>query len=135
MRQLILLVCMAATLLISTTANAGGIIPSLEDPTGTVGFYPISNEISLYKNIDDNGTGRGETLQIISINGFTLLTSFSFEFTGDFNFGLTPGYDNDHYVELSLVKPVTPFISLNVQRIISTFEPVPVNQFGVRLVF
>ncbi len=71
-------------------------------------------------------------LQIVSINSFKLLTNFNFEFTGDFNFDYTPDYDNDHYIELSIVKPLTNVVSLNVQRVISTFEPEPVNQFGVR---
>ena len=135
MRQLVLLVCVAASLLITDAALAGDIIPSWESPSGKVGFYPISNEISYYRNYDDSGEDRGQTLQIISINSFKLLTSFNFEFTADYNFDLTPGLNRDHYVELSLVKPVTSFLSLNIQRVISTFEPEPINQFGVRLVF
>ena len=102
---------------------------------GRSGFFPISNEVSFYRNFDDTGDDRGQTLQIIAINGFRLFTDFSLEFTADYNFGLTPGLDRDHYVELSLVKPVTSFVSLNVQRVISTFEPESINQFGVRLVF
>ncbi len=130
MRKLVLLVCM-----FTAGTCYGGMIPSWEAPSGKFGFYPISNEVSLYKNVDDAGEDRGETLQIISINSFKLWTTFNFEFTGDFNFDYTPGLDNDHYIELSLVKPVTSFVSLNVQRVISTFEPEPVNQFGVRFVF
>lgn len=135
MRKLVLLVCVVVSLLLPVTNVVGGMIPSWEAPSGKFGFYPISNEVSFYKNVDDNGVDRGETLQIIAINGFKLLTDFSFEFTADYNFDLTPGLDDDHYVELSLVKPLTPFLSLNVQRVISTFEVTPVNQFGVRLVF
>ncbi len=135
MRPLVLLVCVAASLLITGAANAGDIIPTWESKSGRIGFYPISNEISYYRNYDDTGEKRGQTLQIIAINGFKLLTDFSLEFTADYNFDLTPGLDRDHYVELSLVKPVTPFVSLNIQRVISTFEPESINQFGVRLVF
>ena len=135
MRQLVLLVCVAASLLITGTVNAGNIIPTWESKSGKLGFYPISNEVSYYRNYDDTGEKRGQTLQIIAINGFKLVTDFTFEFTADYNFDLTPGLDRDHYVELSLVKPVTPFVSLNIQRVISTFEPEPINQFGVRLVF
>ncbi len=135
MRQLVLLVCVAASLLITGAVNAGDIIPTWESKSGKIGFYPISNEISYYRNYDDTGDKRGQTLQIIAINGFKLFTEFSFEFTADYNFDLTPGLNRDHYVELSLVKPVTPFVSLNVQRVISTFEPESINQFGVRLVF
>jgi len=135
MRQLVLLVCVVALQLFSGSALAGNIIPSWESPSGKVGFYPISNEISYYRNYDDSGEDRGQTLQIISINSFKLWTEFNFEFTADYNFDLTPGLDRDHYVELSLIKPVTSFLSLNVQRVISTFEPESINQFGVRLVF
>ena len=137
MRKLILLIGIMAvmSLLSGTAALAGGIIPTLESPGGSVGFYPISNELSFFKNVDDAGVDRGETLQIVSINSFKLLTSFTFEFTADYNFDLTPGLTRDHYVELSLVKPVTPFVSVNYQRVISSFEPEPINQFGLRLVF
>lgn len=135
MRKLVLLVCMAAFFVFTPVINSAGIIPSLEAPSGKIGFYPVSNEVSFYQNVDDAGVDRGRTLQIVSINSFKLLTSFNFEFTGDFNFDYTPGLDKDHYIELSIVKPVTDFVSLNVQRVISTFEPDPINQFGLRLVF
>lgn len=135
MRQLVLLVCVTLTVLFSAGMNFAGMIPSWEAPSGKVGFYPISNEISLYKNFDDVGDDRGQTLQFVLINSFKLYTQFNFEFTADYNFDMTPGLDNDHYVEMSLVKPVTPFVSLNYQRVISTFEPESINQFGVRLVF
>ena len=144
MRQLVLLVCVAASLLITGAVNAGDIIPTWESPSGKVGYNPISNELSFYKNCDDSGEDRGRTLQIISINSFKLLTSFNFEFTADYNWDYS--YKNpldptlgknasDYYVELSLVKPVTSFLSLNIQRVISTFEPESINQFGLRLVF
>ena len=134
MRKLVLLVCMIgiATLL-TVSENQAGVIPSWEAPSGKIGFYPIVNEFSLYQNYDDSGTDRGRTFQVISINSFKLLTSFTFEFTGDFNYDFTPGLANDHYIELSIVKPITTALSFNVQRIISTFEPEPVNQFGIRL--
>lgn len=130
MRKLVLLVC----ILVAGQSQAG-IIPSWASQSGSLGFFPISNEISFYRNVDDAGVDRGQTLQIVSINSFKVLTNFNFEFTGDFNFDYTPGLNGDHYIELSIVKPVTSFVSLNVQRVISTFEPKPVNQFGVRLVF
>lgn len=136
MRKLVLLVGVFALLgsLGATTCQAG-IIPSWQDSSGRFGFFPISNEVSFYKNVDDAGEDRGETVQFVMINGFRFFTDFSFEFTADYNFDYTPGLDNDHYVELSLVKPLTPFVSLNVQRVISSFEPESVNQFGFRLVF
>jgi len=139
MRKLVLLVCIvvtAATAPISSTADVqAGMIPSWEDQSGHLGFWPISNELSLYQNYDDSGANRGRTFQIVSINSFRLFTSFNFEFTADYNFDFTSGLSRDHYVELSLVKPVTGLFSLNVQRVISTFEDEPINQFGVRLVF
>lgn len=136
MRKLVVLVCVLALSGLSASKSAdAGIIPSWQDASGRIGFFPISNEVSFYKNVDDAGVNRGETVQFILINRFKLFTEFSFEFTADYNFDYTPGLDNDHYVELSLVKEVTPFVSLNVQRIISSFEPESINQFGFRLVF
>ncbi len=134
MRKLVLLVCVAALWLGTTPAEAG-IIPSWSDQTGKLGFTPISNEFSLYRNVDDAGVDRGTTLQFVLINSVKVWTEFNFEFTADYNFDYTPGLDNDHYIEIGIVKPVTSFISLNVQRVISTFEPKPINQFGIRLVF
>ncbi len=96
------------------------------------GIYPVSNEISFYKNVDDSGNDRGETLQVVAINGFKIYTEFTFEFTGDFNYGLA-GEQDDHYIELSLVKRVIGPLSINYQRIYSTFELEPVNQIGLRL--
>ena len=135
MRKLVLLVCVTGSLLLPSVSAAEGLVPSFESSSGQIGFYPVSNEISYYKNYDDAGEDRGTTLQIVAINGFKLFTDFTFEFTADYNFDLTPGLNNDHYVELSLVKPVTSFVSVNYQRVISTFEPESINQFGIRLKF
>lgn len=99
-----------------------------------IGFYPITNEVSLYQSVDDSGLDRGRTLQIVSINQFKIFTSFNFEFTGDFNWNMS-SLDKDHYVELSIVKPILPRISINFQRIISSFETKSVNQFGLRVSF
>ena len=135
MRKLVLLVCVGISCLLGTTQLHAGMIPSWESPSGTFGFYPISNEISIFKNYDDSGKDRGTTVQFVIINSFKFFTNFNFEFTADYNFDMAPGLNNDHYVELSLVKPVTNFVSLNYQRVISTFEPESVNQFGIRFVF
>jgi hypothetical protein len=137
MRKLILLVCIMAVALplLSWTSAIAGVIPSYESPSGDFGFFPISNELSLYKNVDDASEDRGETVQIVMINSFKIWTSFNFEFTADYNFDMAPGLNNDHYIELSIVKPITPMLSLNVQRVIATFEPESVNQFGIRLSF
>ena len=145
MRKLVLLVCMLTLIVAGSLSKAkAGVIPSWESKSGTLGFFPISNEISVYQNYDDTGVDRGRTLQVISINGFHLFTDFSFEFTADFNwqysyadpFELSLGMNSsDHYIELSLVKPVTSMLSLNVQRVITTFENKSINQFGFRLTF
>ncbi len=94
---------------------------------------PFVNEISYFKNIDDSGRNRGTTLQIISINEFTIGTNFIFEFTGDFNWDLDLMEDYDYYLELSIVKPVYKSVSLNYQRIYGTFVSEPINQVGVRI--
>ncbi|MDD3731665.1 MAG: hypothetical protein PHU88_04740 [candidate division Zixibacteria bacterium] len=136
MRKLVLLVGVAVwsvTLLWVPDIRAGEIIPTIQSSSGKFGFYPITNEISVYKNVDDAGEDRGQTVQIILINSVKLLTAFNIEFTADYNFDYTEGLDRDHYIELSLVKPVTKILSLNVQRVISTFEPESINQFGFRL--
>jgi hypothetical protein len=126
---------MAAAIAFSAPVSRAQLIPSWESPSGNLGFYPVSNEISFYKNYDDSGDDRGTTLQFVMINAFRVFTDFSFEFTADYNFDLTPGLERDHYVELSLVKPVAGIFSVNYQRVISSFEPESVNQFGVRVSF
>jgi len=131
MRKLVLLVCTSVITL--ATAAPAGIIPSWDSPSGRFGFHPVCNEFSFYQNYDDAGENRGRTLQIISINSFKLFTTFSFELTADYNFEFYPDEDRNHYVELSLVKPLTSLMSVNVQRIIATCEPEPINQFGLRL--
>lgn len=144
MRKLIMLVCVitvTVTLLPSfATDSHAGVIPTWESPSGKLGFYPISNEVSYYKNYDDTGDDRGTTLQFVVINSFKLFTTFNFEFTADYNFDLAYDFDkedyiNDHYIELSLVKPINSLISVNYQRVISSFETEPINQFGLRLTF
>lgn len=132
MRKLVLLVCMGMLVAASTTA---GLIPSWESPSKKLGFFPISNEVSIYANVDDRGRDRGRTLQIVSLNSVKLLTEFTIEFTGDFNYDYTPGLNHDHYMELGIVKHVTSFFSVNVQRVMSTFEADPINQYGVRFSF
>ena len=116
-------------------------IPSMaQEPSAVAGatglerlITPISNEISYYKNMDDPGSSRGTTLQVISINMFHVGTDFIFEFTGDFNWEMDYYEDYDYYLELSVVKPVYRWVSLNYQRIYGTFVDEPINQFGVRL--
>ncbi|HWR82700.1 MAG TPA: hypothetical protein VN285_05305 [Candidatus Deferrimicrobium sp.] len=143
MRKLVLLVGVGMTVsLWFTGATRGAVIPSWQAPSGNLALFPISNEISLYRSYDDAGAHRGHTLQVILINSLKLFTSFNFELTGDFNWRYS--YVNpvnhaegknrhDYYLELSIVKPVTDWFSVNVQRVHTTFESRPINQFGVRL--
>jgi hypothetical protein len=94
---------------------------------------PLANNISYYRNIDDNRRYRGSTLQVISINEFRIGTNFIIEFTGDFNWDLDLVQDRDYYIELSLVKPIIRGVAFNYQRIYGTFACGPINQFGVRV--
>jgi hypothetical protein len=107
-------------------------LPPLEGEV--FGLYPVTNEISFFKNVEDDGDDRGWTAQVIAINTFKIGTEITFEFTGDFNWDLSYK-KRDYYIELSLVKPIIKPLSLNVQRILSTFEDEPVNQIGLRLSF
>ena len=102
---------------------------------GPLDFAPIVNEVSVYQNSSDDGDNLGQTLQIISINEIKLGTTFNLEFTADFNRRMTPGEDEDYYLEISLVKPVWKKLSVNYQRIHGTFITDPVNQFGMRWSF
>jgi hypothetical protein len=104
-------------------------LPAIEGKV--FGLMPVTNEVSFYRNADDVGNDRGETIQIIAINSFKILTEFCFEFTADFNWDMS-GQKRDHYMELSVVKPIARGISVNYQRIISSFENQPINQFGIR---
>jgi hypothetical protein len=112
-----------------------GQVYSLPTVEGDVfGIMPITNEVSLYKNVDDDGDERGQTVQIIAINTVKVWTDFNVEFTADFNWDMSY-LKRDHYIELSIVKPVAARVSLNYQRIFSSFEDKPVNQFGFRFSF
>jgi hypothetical protein len=94
---------------------------------------PLANNLTYYRNIDDNRRYRGSTLQVISINEFRIGTNFIIEFTGDFNWDLDLVQDRDYYIELSLVKPIIRGVAFNYQRIYGTFACGPINQFGVRV--
>jgi hypothetical protein len=96
---------------------------------------PYADNISLYKNVDDQGNDRGTTLQIVAVNGIKLITDFTFEFTADFNWKLDLVEKHDYYMELSVVKPVYKTLSVNYQRIYGTFVAGRINQFGVRYTF
>jgi Fe-S cluster biosynthesis and repair protein YggX len=102
---------------------------------GPLDFSPIVNEVSIFQNSSDEGDNLGQTLQIIFINEIKLGTAFNLEFTADFNRRMTPGENEDYYLEISLVKPVWKKLSVNYQRIHGTFMADPANQFGVRWSF
>lgn len=110
-----------------------GLILAAPAMCGQTVVVPITNELSFYKNLDDAGMSRGRTLQLVSINSVHLLTDFSIEVTGDYNWGLDQYEKEDYYLELSLVKPVYKAISVNYQRIYGTFVAEPINQFGIRI--
>lgn len=112
--------------------ETGYSLPTLDGKT--VGFYPITNEVSFYRNVDDAGNDRGRTLQIVSINTFKILTDFNFELAADFNWDMSC-FNRDHYLELGIVKSVGYRFSVNYQRVISKFEPKSINQFGFRYSF
>ncbi len=111
--------------------------PAAAQESSSTGFKPsvtpITNEFSYYKNIDDFGRSRGTTLQIISINEFHVFTNFIFELTLDRNWDMDFYEYHDYYLELSVVKPVYRYLSVNYQRIYGTFVDEPINQFGVRI--
>ncbi len=123
------------TAILFVTLFCASITHALPPVEGEVfGLFPITNEVSLYKNVDDAGADRGWTMQVISINGFKAGTDFNFEFTGDFNWDMSDE-NYDYYIELSLVKPVLKNVSINIQRVIAKFEDDSINQFGIRFSF
>jgi len=102
---------------------------------GELDFQQITNEISVYQNLFDDGGDAGQTLQIVSINSIRILTWFNVEFTYDFNRDLAWKGKDDYYYELGVVKPVWSKFSLNYQRVDGTFLEKPFNQIGVRYSF
>jgi len=100
----------------------------------TFDFMKISDEVSFYANTNDDFDTRGRTLQVVALNQFKIGTWFQVEFTGDFNWEMTPGTNYDYYIEVGVVKTVWKRLSLNYQRIYGTFVDEPINQFGIRLV-
>ena len=70
----------------------------------TFDFMKLSDEVSFYANTSDKFDTRGRTLQIVAINQVKIGAWFQVEFTGDFNWDLTPGYDYDYYIEIGVVK-------------------------------
>ena len=131
MQTTIKITFVAVILTIISTANLRA-LPSFEGKV--FGLLPLNNEVSFYRNVDDSGADRGATFQIIAINSIKIFTHFNFELTGDFNWDMSY-LTRDHYIELSLVKPVTHRFSVNYQRVISSFEDKPINQFGLRFTF
>jgi hypothetical protein len=99
----------------------------------TFDFMKLCDEVSFYANTSDKFDTRGRTLQVVALNQVKIGAWFQVEFTGDFNWDLTPGYDYDYYIEVGVVKSVWKNLSVNYQRIYGTFVEEPVNQFGIRL--
>jgi len=101
----------------------------------SLGFEKLVNEVSLYQNRYDDFIDAGQTLQIVSINSFNLVTRFNLEFTYDLNYDLEKKDDFTYYLEFGVVKEIFPRFSINYQRIHGTFVDKPVNQFGIRFSF
>lgn len=99
----------------------------------TFDFMKLCDEVSFYANTNDKFDTRGRTLQVVALNQVKIGAWFQVEFTGDFNWDLTPGYDYDYYIEVGIVKTFWKNLSINYQRIYGTFVEKPVNQFGIRL--
>jgi len=118
---------LSAIVIILIVSSQSLALPPIEGKV--FGITPLVNEISFYKNSDDTGADRGQTLQIVAINSLKIGTDFTFEFTADFNWDMSY-MKKDEYIELSIVKPIYKIISVNYQRIYNTFEPKPINQFG-----
>lgn len=102
---------------------------------GELGFQEITNEVSIYQNLFDDGEDAGQTLQIVSINSVKILTWFNLEFTYDFNHDLAWKGKDDYYYELGVVKPLWKKLSLNYQRVNGTFLEKPFSQIGLRYSF
>lgn len=130
--RILSILCLTVSLSILSAA-AGPALAQSSSPCFKPWVTPITNEVSYYKNIDDFGRSRGTTLQVISINEFNLVTNFIFELTLDRNWDLDFYEYHDYYLELSVVKPVYRYLSLNYQRIYGTFVDEPINQFGIRI--
>ncbi len=101
----------------------------------SLGFEKLVNEVSFYQNRYDDFVNAGQTLQIVSINSFNLVTRFNLEFTYDLNYNLEKKDDFTYYLEFGVVKEIFPRFSINYQRIHGTFVDKPVNQFGIRFSF
>lgn len=97
-----------------------------------LGFNKVTDDVSLYKNFQDELDDAGQTLQIVTINSFKLYFWFDLEICLDYNW-----YDlgDDYYMEMGLVKPVYKNFKLNYQRIYGTFVNKPINQVGIRFSF
>lgn len=99
-----------------------------------LGFRKLVDEISIYQNVHDDGEKAGQTLQIIAINQIKLKWWFQIELTADWNRRMTPGFNQDYYLEAGILKWIHPRVGVNYQRIRGTFVGKAVNQFGIRLV-
>ncbi len=93
------------------------------------GFRPISNEISLFKNIDDFGDWKGYTTQFVSIN---LVYSIPLTIVVDHNFD--PSTKSDYYSEIGFGIPVYKKLSVSCQRVTGTFID-SYNQIGLSFKF
>ncbi len=100
-----------------------------------LGFNRISNDVTFFRNTDDDINNKGWTLQLVFIDSIHLGTDFQVEYTADYNWGLAWEGKYDYYVEIGILKAVYKGFSINYQRIEGTFQRGGVNQIGLRYHF
>ena len=89
-----------------------------------LGIVHLSNELSIFKNVNDDFDSKGFTAQIVSMN---LIHSVRIGFVLDWNFD--NGHE-DNYWELGLTVPLKDRLSFSYQRVNGSFIN-PNNQFGL----
>jgi len=89
-----------------------------------LGIVPLSNEVSVYKNIDDDFESRGFTAQFISMN---MIHDFRVGFVLDLNYD--DDFKSDNYWEFGLLVPIKDRLSFSYQRVNGSFIK-PMNQLG-----
>ncbi len=89
-----------------------------------LGIVHLSNELSLFKNVNDDLDSKGFTAQLVSMN---LIHSVRMGFVLDWNFD---DGNEDNYWELGLTLPIKNQLSFSYQRVNGTFIK-PNNQFGL----
>lgn len=89
-----------------------------------LGIVPLSNELSVFGNVDDRLESAGFTTQFVSLN---MVYNIRFGFVVDWNFN---DGNRDNYWELGVTVPLKDQLSISYQRVRGTFVN-PNNQFGL----